>query len=104
MPTHLMAHLQFAAPNAKTQFKNNMENQDYLKMTKQELAYESTLLRLNPENSKKYTGHEIIFKTGVNNIIKKINRVSETGKTIYIDYPDLGDNLEIVRRLVYVIK
>ena len=81
-----------------------MKNQQYLKMTAKELEYENTLIRLTPENSSGYVGFEIVFNTRGNNILKKINRVSETGKTLYIDHLDLRNNLQIVGRKVYAIK
>jgi hypothetical protein len=82
---------------------SNMENQKYLKMTAKELEHENNLTRLTPENSQEYLGFEIVFNTRGNNILKKINRVSQTGKTLYIDHPDLRNNLEIVGRKVYAI-
>ena len=60
-------------------------------------------IRLTPTNVFQYIGYEIIFKTRKNHIIKKIISVSNTGKTIQIDHPDLQNNLEIESRNVYVI-
>ena len=59
--------------------------------------------RLTPDNELQYIGHEIIFKSRKNNIIKRIISVSNTGKTIYIEYPDLKNCLQIVTRKVYVV-
>ncbi len=81
-----------------------MKNQKYLNMTAKELKYENTVILLTPENAYKYVGFEIVFKTRGNNILRKIIRVSETGKTLYIEHPDLKNNLEIVGRKVYAIK
>jgi len=61
------------------------------------------LIKLTPENAKKYIGKSVVFKTRKTRIVKKIISVSETGKTICIEYPDLGNNLQIVTRAVYVI-
>ena len=60
-------------------------------------------IRLTPDNVFQYISHEIIFKTRNNYLVKRIIGVSNTGKTIQIDYPDLQNNLEITSRNVYVI-
>ena len=62
-----------------------------------------TSVKLTPENASKYIGKSIVFKTRRKHIVKKIISVSETGKTICIDHPDLGNHLQIVTRAVYVI-
>jgi hypothetical protein len=61
------------------------------------------LIQLTPENVSQYIGFEIIFKTRKEHVVKKILGVSETGKSIQIDHPDLKDNLQLVTRKVYVI-
>jgi len=59
---------------------------------------------LTPTNVFQYIGHEIIFETRGTHIIKRIISVcTQTGKTIKIEHPDLKNNLEIVKRKVYVI-
>jgi hypothetical protein len=60
-------------------------------------------VRLTPANVSKYIGHEIYFKTHGGIVTKKIISVSDTGKTITIDHPDLKNNLEIVSRNIFVI-
>jgi hypothetical protein len=62
------------------------------------------LIQLTPENVSQYIGFEIIFKTRKEHVVKKILGVSDTGKSIQINHPDLKDNLQIVTRKVYVIK
>ena len=42
-------------------------------------------------------------KTRNNHTIKRINNVSNSGKSVYIEHPDLQNSLEIVSRNVYVI-
>jgi len=59
------------------------------------------LIKLSPENSSKYVGYEILFKTRGNHIVKKILGVSNT--SVKIDHPDLKNQLQIVSRKVYVI-
>jgi hypothetical protein len=59
--------------------------------------------RLTPANASQYIGHEIIFKSRNIHVIKRINSISETGKTIYIECPDLKNCLQIATRKVYVI-
>ncbi len=60
-------------------------------------------IRLTPENAAQYIGREIVFKTRGNQITKKILGVSNTGKSIKIDHPDLNNSLEIVSRIVHVV-
>jgi len=60
-------------------------------------------IKLTKDNVLQYIGHEIIFKTKNNHIVKRIIGVSNTGKTIQIDYPDLQNNIQIETRNVYVI-
>ena len=60
-------------------------------------------IRLTPENAAQYIGREIVFKTRGNRITKKILGVSNTGKSIKIDHPDLNNSLEIVSRIVHVV-
>jgi hypothetical protein len=60
-------------------------------------------IRLTTDNVFQYIGREIIFKTRDNNhLVKRIMRVSPTGKTVYIDHPDLNNNL-VISREIYVI-
>ena len=61
------------------------------------------IVKLTPENAFQYVGYEIIFKTRNNHMIKRIISVSNTGKSIQIEHPDLQNCLEIVSRNVYVI-
>jgi hypothetical protein len=58
------------------------------------------LVRLTPENAYKYIGHQIIFKTRGEYIIKKIIRLNPSGAVI--DHPDLKD-LVVYSRRMYVI-
>ena len=60
-------------------------------------------LRLTPNNVFQYIGHEIIFKTHNNYIVKRIIGISKTGKTIQIEHIPLQNSIEIVSRNVYVI-
>jgi len=58
------------------------------------------LVRLTPENAYKYIGHQIMFKTRGEYIIKKIIRLNPSGAVI--DHPDLKD-LVVYSRCMYVI-
>ena len=60
-------------------------------------------IRLTPNNASQYIGREIIFKSRHTHIIKRIITVSNGGKTIIIDHPDLQNNLQIVSRKIFVI-
>jgi hypothetical protein len=53
------------------------------------------LIRLTPTNASHYIGHEIIFKTNRGSIVRRLLSVSQSSYTIYIDYPDRGNNLVI---------
>ena len=60
-------------------------------------------LRLTPENVNIFIGYNIEFKTLKNGIlVKKILSASKTGKTIYVEYTDVNNNLEIVSRKIYI--
>ncbi len=63
-----------------------------------------TLVKLTPENVRNYIGKSIVFKTRKTRIVKKIISVSDTGKTVYIDHPDLGNQIQIVTRVVHVLE
>lgn len=58
------------------------------------------VVRLTPENAYKYIGHQIIFKTREEYIIKKIIRLTYSGAVI--DHPDLGNSVTY-SRFIYVI-
>ena len=60
-------------------------------------------VRITPTNAIKYVGYEIIFKTRNEHIVKKMIRVSNTGRSITIDHPDLHNSLNITSRKVYAI-
>ena len=62
------------------------------------------LIKLTFENAKKYIGKNVIFKTRRKSIVRKIIGVSYTGKTIYIEHPDLGNQIQIVTRVVHVLE
>lgn len=62
-----------------------------------------SLIRLTPENAHSYIGREIMFSSRGEEIIRTILGVSNTGKSIRIDHPDLGNSLQIVSRRVFVI-
>ena len=59
------------------------------------------LVRLTPQNSSKYIGYEILFKTRCLNIVKKILGIKNT--SVKIDHPDLHNQLQIVSRTVFVL-
>ena len=67
----------------------------------------STTIRLTQENSRKYVGSDIVFRNDTHGskriICRKILRVSRSGKTIYINYPPLNNNLQVVSRNIDVI-
>ena len=68
----------------------NDRNQKYLNMSSNELMNCHSLVRLTPNNVNNYLGFNIVFKYRRKNIIKRLNRISETSRTLYIDHPDLA--------------
>ena len=60
-------------------------------------------VRLTPDNVSQYIGYEIIFKSRNNHIVSRIISISNGGKTIKIEHPDLQNNLQIVSRKIYII-
>lgn len=61
------------------------------------------LERLTIDNAKYYIGFEIIFQTRGKKHIHKILNVSDTGKTITIDHPDLKNTLVLTRKIHVII-
>jgi hypothetical protein len=59
-------------------------------------------IQITPENSRQYVGRNIVFTTNNQSMIKKITGVSDSGKTIYIDYPELNNSLQLVTRKVFL--
>jgi hypothetical protein len=59
-------------------------------------------IRITPANAAQYIGREILFKSRHVWHIRTINGVSPSGKTIYIDQHDLGNNLAIETRVIYL--
>ncbi len=68
---------------------------------KEIIIYKMELIRLTPDNSHKYIGHEILFKSRGIHIVKKILGISNT--CVKIDHPDLNNNLQIVSRKIHVL-
>jgi hypothetical protein len=60
-------------------------------------------IRLTPDNVFQYVGHDIIFRSRNTHIVKRILAVSNKGKCVKIEHPDLQNCLEIKSRNVYVI-
>lgn len=67
------------------------------------LPFKMNLIQITPENVSQYIGHEILFKTRRNHMVKRIIGISNSCKTIQIDHPDLENRLQIVSRKVYAI-
>ena len=66
-------------------------------------AFEPPLIKITPENAKQYIGECVTFKHDGKCIIKRIESVSETGKSIRVDYPEVENSLQIVTRNVYLL-
>jgi hypothetical protein len=61
------------------------------------------LLELTIENVFNYINYNILYKSRNEIKLSKINRISSSGKTIYIDNEDLNNCLEITSRKIYVV-
>jgi uncharacterized NAD(P)/FAD-binding protein YdhS len=53
-------------------------------------------IQLTQENARKYVGYDIVFSFKNRKVCRQILRVSRSGKTIYIDYPDVDNKLQYV--------
>ncbi len=61
------------------------------------------MIKLTPANAHLYVGRKIVFRSRNTYVRSRIQAVSRTGKTLTIDEcPDLGNNLQIVSRCVYL--
>jgi len=61
------------------------------------------LVRLTKENlSEEYIGYEILFKTRGKHIVKRILGIANT--CVYIDHPDLKNNLQLGRKIYLIIE
>lgn len=60
-------------------------------------------IKLTKHNAFQYVGNLILFKTRNQYSIKKMNGISPTGKTVYIQDSGLNNSLQIVTRNVYAI-
>ena len=60
------------------------------------------MFQVTSENARECIGRDIIFKTRGHYAVKTILSVSESGKSIHIDHPDLNNQLQIVTRKVYL--
>lgn len=74
-----------------------------LQMTREQLEKSANLMRLTTENASQFIGHDIIFHTRNQNVIRTIEGVSGSGRSVYIDNKDLNNNIGI-KRAVFVIK
>jgi len=63
----------------------------------------NTNTKLTPENASKYIGREILFTYNGATVKRTLLKVSESGKTIRIDYPELKNNLQLVSRKIFVV-
>ena len=66
-------------------------------------AFEPALIKITPENAAQYIGEFITFKHDGNSIVKRIESVSDTGKSIRVDCPEVENSLQIVTRNVYLL-
>ncbi len=61
------------------------------------------LIELTTDNVFNYIGYNILYKSRNEIKLSKINKISSSGKIIYIDNEDLNNCLEIISRKIYVI-
>ena len=84
-------------------FKDNSLKTKILSMYSINKTTYITYIKLTPDNAKKYIGYDVSFNSRKINYIKKIIKVSESGKSITIDHPDLQNSLQIVSRDTYAL-
>lgn len=61
-------------------------------------------VRLTQENAKSYLGYNIRFTSRKQTIVRKILDVSDSGKSIKIDYQNLGNCLNLTRKIYVIAK
>jgi len=61
-------------------------------------------VQITPENAKYYIGCDVVFTTRGHKETKTILGVSDSGKTIQVDHPDLNNQLQLVTRKVYLLQ
>ena len=61
------------------------------------------LIELTIDNVFNYINYNILYKSRNELKLSKINKISSSGKTIYIDNEDLNNCLDITSRNIYVI-
>lgn len=62
------------------------------------------LTRLTSENVDNYLNKQIIFKTRGVYVISRTNSIFPSKQGIVIDYPDLGNTLQLLTRRIYVLE
>jgi hypothetical protein len=82
---------------------NSLDLKNLNTVTPENLKYSSQVTRITRDLAKKSVGKKIIFKTDGVYIIREILGVSDTGRTIKLDYPRLRDNLQ-TGRAIYILK
>ena len=58
---------------------------------------------LTSNTAASYVGYTILYTSRGDKKLSKIKSVSDSGKTIYIDNPDLKNALQLVTRKVYLV-
>jgi hypothetical protein len=58
---------------------------------------------LTSETAASFVGQTVLYTTRGDKKLSKINSVSSSGKTIYINNPDLKNALQTVSRKIYVV-
>jgi hypothetical protein len=61
------------------------------------------LIELTIDNVFNYIDYNILYKSRNELKLSKINKISSSGKTIYINNEDLNNCLDITSRNIYVI-
>ena len=59
---------------------------------------------LTPENASNFIGRKITFTYNKSPVTRTLLRVSETGKTIYVDHPETRNCLQLVTRKIYLLE
>lgn len=62
-----------------------------------------SFVRVTPQNSHQFVGHDICFRTRGKFVYLQILEVTNSGKTARVEYPELGNHLQLVSRRVFAI-
>lgn len=60
-------------------------------------------IRVTPSNAHQMIGRQVLFKTRGQKMLCTVLHVSPSGNTLYINHPDLKNNIECIKRRVFAV-